>query len=118
MSSKTLKLIRQYHRILKEQGEDPNAAPSPDVTENPEPPADQDTVPMTSEGENEYIADLIDAALFEPSPEEARTLINLQSVMKMKRYKNAREEILPTVLGIISPSSQAGDMSKALNQLD
>ncbi len=72
---------------------------------------------MTSEGENQYIADLIDAALFEPSSEEAQTLLNLQSVMNLKRYTNAREEVLPTVLGIIRSSSDANELKKGLNDL-
>lgn len=120
MSSKTLKLIRQYHQIIKEQGEEnaatPPSDPSQDVTENPQ-PTPEDTMPLTSEAENKYIEDLIDAALFEPSPDESRTLLNLQSAMQMKRYKNAREEILPTILGIIGSSSSGGDFRKALNKI-
>jgi hypothetical protein len=131
MSSKTLKLIRQYHRILKEQGEDLNVYPTMDpnagqqappdapqsVVDNPEPPP-EDTMPLSSKGENDYISYLIDAALFEPSPEEANELSNLRSVMDLKRFKNAREEIKPKVLGIINPSTTDHILKKALNKVD
>jgi hypothetical protein len=130
---KTLKLINHYRRVLKEQaeeemnpeGQDPQfdtsggqdpAAEGGDVLDNPEPVEDE-TMPLTSEGENRYIADMIDAALFEPASEDARTLQNLQSVMKMKRYKNAREEILPTVLSIIRPSTEENDIRGELNTM-
>jgi hypothetical protein len=73
---------------------------------------------MTSVGEDKYIADLIDAALFEPSPEQSSTLLNLQSVMQMKKYTNAREEILPSILGIISASTSGGDLKKQLNKIN
>ncbi len=77
-----------------------------------------ETMPMTSAGEDEYISNLIDAALFEPSAEEAQTLLNLQSQMQLKKYTNAREEILPTVLSIIGPSTQGGDIKNDLTNLD
>jgi hypothetical protein len=124
--NRTSKVFDHYNRILKEQGEqlpDPNAefdtsgGQSPDVTQNPA-PASQEEVPMTSEGEEKYIADLIDAALFEPSSEDARTLTNLQGVMEMKRYKNAREEILPLVLNIIRPSTESSDIRDGLDSLN
>jgi hypothetical protein len=130
---KTLKLINHYRRVLKEQaeeemnpeGQDPQfdtsggqdpAAGGEDVLDNPEPVEDE-TMPLTSEGEDRYIADMIDAALFEPASEDARTLQNLQSVMKMKRYKNAREEILPMVLSIIRPSTEENDIRSQLNTM-
>lgn len=117
MKSKTLRLIDGYMKIIKEQGEMPD--PSQDVQDVTQPPPEvQDTMPMTSAGEDKYIADLIDAALFEPSPEQASTLLNLQSVMQMKRYTNAREEILPSILGIISASTSGGDLKKQLNKIN
>lgn len=129
MKSKTLQLINHYHRLLKEQGEDPNmpsfdgGAPSQppqdvqDVVDPNSPEGGEEELPMTSQGENSYISNLIDAALFEPSAEEARTLLNLQNVMQLKRYKNAREEILPLVLSLISSESQSGDLKKDLNNI-
>ncbi len=118
--SRTLQLIEGYLKVLKEQGEDPEmqelAPQSPDVTENPQ-PTPQEEMPMTSEGEEEYISNLIDAALFAPSPEDSKTLNDLQSAMKMKRFTNAREEILPIILGIIQPSTSGGDLKQSLNQL-
>jgi len=128
MKFKTLQLFEHYHKVIREQGEDPNAPPMEgdpaagmedpasvqDVTEAPP----EETMPLTSEGEEQYISDLIDAALYKPSPEEASTLTNLQSVMKMKRFQNAREEILPTVLSIISASSGEGSLKQELQNID
>jgi hypothetical protein len=117
MKSKTLQLIDGYMKIIKEQGEMPD--PSQDVQDVTQPPIEaQETMPMTSVGEDKYIADLIDAALFEPSPEQSSTLLNLQSVMQMKKYTNAREEILPSILGIISASTSGGDLKKQLNKIN
>lgn len=130
---KTLKLIEHYHRILREQGEeemnpegqDPQfdtsggqdpAAEGGDVLDNPE-PVESETMPLTSEGEDRYIAYMIDAALFEPSAEDAMVLQNFQSVMKMKRFENAREEILPTLLKIIQPSIEKNDIRSKLNNM-
>jgi len=117
MTSKTLKLIDRYMLVI-EQGEsppieDPSAQQAP-----PTPEASDETMPMTSAGEDEYITNLIDAALFEPSAEEANTLLNLQSVMNMKRYTNAREEVLPTVLSIIGTSTQNNDLKQDLSGLN
>ena len=126
MQSKTLKLIDSYLQIIKEQGEDLNMQQGPpmeqpqDVQDVVDPNAEspeEEVMPLTSQGEEKYIADLIDAALFEPSAEDASTLMNLQNVMQMKRFKNAREEVLPLVLSIISPETQAGDLKKNLNQI-
>lgn len=126
MKSKTLQLINRYHRLLKEQGEDPNMQPPMEgeqpqdvqgaVDPSAEAPQDE-TMPLTSQGEDKYIADLIDAALFEPSAEDSRTLLNLQNVMQMKRYKNAREEVLPLLLSIISSETQGGDLKKDLSNI-
>lgn len=107
-TSKTLKLIRRFH-------EDVDGNQSEDVTETPQ--ETPETMPMTSEGENEYISDMIDAALFSPSSEDAQTLLNLQSVMKLKRFTNAREEILPTILGMIRSTSDAKDLKSNLNAI-
>jgi hypothetical protein len=127
MKSKTLQLISQTYRLLKEQGEDPNAMP-PDAQGAPQPEGDapmpetpaepEETMPLTSQAEEKYIKDLIDAALFEPSAEQANVLLNLQSVMQLKRYKNAREEILPTILGIIAPETDANDLGDTLGGID
>lgn len=116
MSSKTLALIEKYERNLREQDED--SIGLDDVTDIQDEPVQDEVIPMTSAGENEYISNMIDAALFEPSSEEAQTLTNLQSVMKMKKYRNAREEILPLVLNIISPSSDAKDIRSTLNTIE
>jgi hypothetical protein len=108
--------------MIREQGEMPDAAqeqpPTPQEGSQPTPEASaQETMPLSSAGEDKYIADMIDAALFEPSPEQANTLLNLQSQMQMKKYSNAREEILPSVLGIISSSTSGGDLRKQLNKI-
>lgn len=121
-----MRLFEGYKKTLLEQGEQvPNpeqgfqTPPSPDVTENPDPTAagNDEQVPMTSQGEDQYISDLIDAALFEPSSEDARTLTNLQGVMKLKKYRNAREEVLPLVLNIIRPSTESSSIRSGLDQL-
>jgi hypothetical protein len=127
MKSKTLQLINKYHRLLNEQGEDPNMQqmegdPSQqpeDVQDAVDPSAEapDETMPLTSQGEDTYIANLVDAALFEPSAEDARTLLNLQNVMQMKRYTNAREEVLPLVLSIISSETQGGDLKRDLSNI-
>ncbi len=124
--SRTDSVFDHYYKILKEQGEnipapeegfDTSGGQSPDVTQNPQ-PSSQEEMPMTSEGEEKYIADLLDAALFEPSSEDARTLANLQGVMRMKRFKNAREEILPLILNIIRPSTESTDIRDNLDKLN
>jgi hypothetical protein len=126
MESKTLKLIDNYLKIIAEQGEDPSMQQEQpmeqpqDVQDAVDPNAgstEDETMPLTSQGEDKYIADLIDAALFEPSSEEATTLLNLQNVMQMKRFKNAREEVLPLLLSIISSETQAGDIKKDLSSI-
>lgn len=122
---RTSSVFDHYYKILKEQGEQPpdpeqefdtSGGQSPDITENPA-PAPEEEIPMTSEGEEKYIADLIDAAMFEPSAEDARTLTNLQGVMKLKRFTNAREEILPAILNIIRPSTESTDIRDGLDRL-
>jgi hypothetical protein len=125
MKSKTTKLLEHYIRLVEQgedptapQGQDPSQQPPQDVQDAVDPnagDAGEETMPLTSQGEEKYIAELIDAALFEPSAEEAKTLLNLQNVMQMKRFKNAREEVLPIVLSIISSETQAGDIKKDLS---
>ena len=128
---KTLKLIENYKRILLEQGEEgmspeemqgmqgmegQEGMEGQDVTEMPEEPM-QEEMPFTSESENQYIEDLIDAALYEPSSEDAKTLTDLQGIVKMKKFTNAREEILPTLLKIIRPSTEDNDIRGELNNI-
>lgn len=122
MKSKTLQLI---NRLLKEQGEDPNMEQDPNapqdvqgaVDPNAPPAPTEEEMPLTSQAENQYISDLVDAALFEPSSEDARTLLNLQNVMQMKRFTNAREEVLPMVLSLIRSETNGGDLKKDLNTI-
>ncbi len=125
MKSKTLSIINKTLSILKEQGEEMQMDPvmgdpsggEPEPSPQPEtPPAEE--MPLTSQAEEKYIKDLIDAALFEPSAEEARTLLNLQSVMELKRFKNAREEILPMVLSMISKETASGDIRSTLDTIE
>jgi hypothetical protein len=123
---KTLNLINHYIRVIEEQGEQMPENPEEmegfdssggeSVVDNPEPIEDE-TMPLTSEGEDRYISDLIDAALFEPTPDDALTLQNLQSVMKMKRYKNARQEVLPLILGLIRPETEVVELRDDLNEI-
>ena len=125
MKSKTLQLIDTYTRLIKEQGEDPNMEQDPNapqdvqnvVDPNAPPAQTEEEMPLTSQAENQYISDLIDAALFEPSSEDARTLLNLQNVMQMKRFTNAREEVLPMVLSLIRTETSGGDIKKDLSSI-
>lgn len=126
MKSKTLNLIEKYQRLIREQGEDPsmvdpNAMQQPQDVQGAVDPnagdAGEEEIPLTSQGEDEYIANLIDAALYKPSAEDAKTLLNLQNVMQMKRYENSREEVLPLVLSLISPETQNGDLKNNLNSI-
>ena len=122
MNSKTLQLFDHYTRTLLEQDEVPQdpamGGEQPQDVQDVVDPVPEVTMPLTSEGEEQYISDLIDASLYKPSPEEASTLTNLQSVMKMKRFKNAREEILPTTLSIIAASSGEGSLKQELQNID
>lgn len=126
MKSKTLKLIDQYLSIINEQdaNQDPNAQPEmeqpQDVQQAVDPNAQETgdtTMPLTSQGEDGYISMLIDAALYKPSPEEEKSLLNLQNVMQMKRYENAREEVLPSILTIIVKETQANSLRNNLNKI-
>lgn len=123
MLSKTQNIINAYYRVIKEQGEQLpsdegfDSSGGLDVTDVAD-PTQEETMPMSSSGEDQYISDLIDAALFEPSSEDANLLTNLQSQMKMKKYKNARQEILPTVLNIIRPSTDANNIRDNLNDIE
>lgn len=123
---KTLNLIEHYKRIILEQGEEEmqqmggemegQEGMEGDVTEMPE-ELPQEEMPFTSESENQYIEDLIDAALYEPSSEDSKTLTDLQGIVKMKKFTNAREEILPTLLTIIRPSTEGNDIRGELNNI-
>ena len=115
--SKTLKMIEDYEKLLREQGEEQQVDPNAQAGQESPPVPTEDVMPLTSQDEDQYISNIVDAALFAPSPEEAKTLRNLQSVMQMKRYKNSREEILPMVLSIISPKSAEGSLKKDLNEI-
>jgi hypothetical protein len=124
---KTLKLMNHYLRVLKEQGEegmegteefDTSGGEEMDGVTDMAEPVEDEMMPLSSEGENQYIADLIDAAMYEPTSDDARVLQNLQSVMKMKRFKNAREEILPTILNIIRPSTEESDIRDGLDDIN
>lgn len=119
MSSKTLKFIKEYKKLLVEQDEEDDFSQEDmgdeqmDVQDVQQP--QQEEIPLTSEAEEQYIQDLVDAALYEPSSEDAKILADLQGVIKTKSYGNAREEILPIVLNIIRPSTEG---SKLRDELD
>jgi hypothetical protein len=123
---KTLKLINHYYRILREQDEQnpedvqefdtSGGEAGADVLDDPE-QVSQEEIPLTSVAENGYISELISAALFEPTPEEKRILQNLESAMNMKRFKNAKDEILPTILALIKPVTDEVEIADDLNKL-
>lgn len=113
MKSKTLALFEQYEDELQ------NPESEVDVTEveTGAPSPEKEIMPMTSEGENEYISNMIDAALFEPSPEDANTLNDLRSMMDLKQFTNAREEVLPTILNVIRPSTESSTIRNDLDDV-
>ena len=122
---KTEHLFKKYFKILNENSnQDVNPEDgfetdgNLDVTDVQDTSVESDIVPMTSEGENQYIKDLIDAALFVPTSQESKTLTDLQSIMTMKKFQNARDEILPLILDIIKPSTENSEISHELNQID
>ena len=122
MKSKTKDLIAQYSKLFLEQDEqdmdDAGQEEQPqDVQDVAMEEPTQEEVPLTSEGENEYVKWMIDAALYKPTAEEAKTLLNLQNVMQLKRFTNAREEIVPIVMSIISSESSADDMKNQLSEI-
>lgn len=126
MKSKTLSLISYYHRLLKEQGENPQAPPpeqqgpnpEQDVVENPQ-VDDKDVMPLTSEGENELISRIVDAAIFQPTPKQMEQLRNFQYVLKSNpaRFKNSREEVLMPVLSMMEPMTQGEELKPLMNQV-
>ena len=129
MKSKTLELFKHYNRLLKEQGEDmttdptmgqdlnQSAQPDPsqDVTENPE--STEDVAPLTSVGENQLIQNVVDAALFKPSPEQFIELQDFQNKIKTKNFTNARTDILTPVLTMISDIPADSEIKQSINQV-
>lgn len=129
MKSKTLSIINKYKRELLEQA-DPNASPEGEVPMGdpaaaaPAEEAEPQTLQMTSDAEDTYISTIIDAALFEPStvtPEQRRALLDVQEIMMNKSASgvtNAREEVLPVVMAIISGESDQKGFKKKMNAVD
>lgn len=109
MKSKTLRLIEKYQRDLQEQAEDPNAAPEGAMpVEDPTAAAPEPQVlQMTTDAEDNYILQIINAALFEPSsvdPSQKQQLLDLQEIMMNKDafgITNARNEVYDKVRLII-----------------
>jgi len=117
-----------YHKMINEQGEDlQQQPPSPeqqgpnpeqDVIENPQ-VDDKDVMPLTSEGENELISRVVDAAIFQPDAQQMEQLRNFQYVLKSNpsRFKNAREEVLMPVLSMMEPMTQGEELKPLMNQI-
>lgn len=135
MKSKTLRLISQYQRELREQAEDPNAMPpeggempmeDPNAAAAPpeEPPQEPEVLQVTSDLENKYISTIIDAALFEPSlvtPEQENSLLALQQEMRNKDMAgkmNAREKVLPVIEAIIYPERDKKGIKELLRKAE
>ena len=121
---KTEHLIKHYKKILSEQAEelpeagfDSSGGEDMGAVTDVQDPEPQEEMPLTSEGEEQYIQDLIDAALYEPSSEDAKTLTDLQGIMSMKKFTNAREEILPIILKIIRPATEDNSIRNQLNNV-
>lgn len=65
MKSKTLTLMRKYHRLLREQGEegmppDMAGAPPEAPLAPPEAPPAPEALRMTQQGENEYVKSILE----------------------------------------------------------
>lgn len=120
---KTLKLFDHFQSLLEQspelQDQVGQEEPVDDVQDVTDPNAGGagEEMPLTSEAEEQYIEDLIDAALFQPSSEEAKTLLNLQNVIKSKSFTNAREEVLPLVLSLIQSETSTNDLKDSLDQV-
>ena len=133
MKSKTLALFETYTLRLEAgedltQAPDPNAAPSPDVTENPAPapPAEGETVPLSSPAELRYIEDVVLAALMEPPSGNDR--IKLENILDLIKRPDADSEIQKQgisardlyesdVLPIIRPAQQNDDIRNISDQM-
>lgn len=115
---KTEQLIEKCYYLL-EQDEDLDMELSDDTGDVTDQIGDQEEriIPLTSEGEEQYIQDLVDAALFEPSSEDSKILTDLQAKMSSKDYQNAREDILPVVLRVIRGSTEDKQIKDSLNKL-
>jgi len=113
---KTLKIMQQYMALLREQGPgaemppDPSMAPGgegeipPDITEPAEEPPEE--LPLTSEGELEYVINILDAVFFDPnslSVEDKSKLLDYQSLLKVEKDINVRP-IKDEILSIINPN--------------
>lgn len=130
MKSKTLKLIEQYRKDLLEQAdptvapegevpmEDPAATPAPEAEQEPQ------VLQMTTAAEDEYIKNIIDAALFEPSsvsPEQTRALLDLQEIMMNKDatdVTNARADVYPVVMSIIGKEPEERGFKKIIGKVE
>lgn len=129
MKSKTLTLIEGYHRILNEQTPEDMAAGAegaPDAAqvapEAPAPEPEQEVVQLTSEGEDELISMIVDAALFNPTPSQKKVLQDIQNTIYSDKFKeeipNSRETILPILLDMLSGVNQEQSFEKQLTSLD
>jgi len=92
------------------EAEDMQSTASPEESQI----GDQD---LTSEGELFYIQNMVDAAIYEPTPDEKATLLDIQDVLKNKQYTSARNEVLPTILTIIQDSQTEENLGDVLRDI-
>ena len=131
MKSKTLQLIKRYHRILEQDEQNPQDGMEQqpqeggDVTEMPaEKPAE--SIPLSSPAEIRYIEDVVLAVLMEPpSGQDRITLENILDLLRrpdnIKKIQasgqTAKDLYQSQVLPIIRPAQQGQEIRDISDQL-
>lgn len=118
MRSKTLNLINHYYKIIKEQDE--NGLPPENMESSPNnvEPDNQDTMPLTSQGENELIKIMVDAAIFAPNADQSKELMDMQSLIQTKKVTNLREDILPRILSMLPSIEERKTIPPVINNIE
>jgi len=109
MKSKTLKLMRDYYKLIREQGEDASTTPVTDPSQAPEAsPADAvapaptgSEVPPTSAAENNFVEALVYGASYTPTSDQVKFLNKLKNEWTENQYINSTQDILPILLKMI-----------------
>ena len=109
MKSKTLKLMREYYKLIREQGEDTSTIPVTDPSQTPEasptdavaPTPAGSEVPPTSSSENNYVEALVYGASYTPTSDQIVFLNKLKNEWAENQYINPPQDILPILLKMI-----------------
>lgn len=129
MKSKTLNLIKHYHRLLEQDNQDMDLPADPsgdqDVAEAPQPEAE--SVPLSSPAEIRYIEDVVLAALMEPRPSgtDRITLENFLDLLKKPDAsqriqgsgKTAKDVYQTQILPIIRPAQEGQEIRNISDQM-